>query len=63
MMLEYLGERKAAERVRIATEKVLEEGKVLTYDLGGRSKTSEMGAAIADKVRSVEAKAAPPMRA
>ena len=62
LMLEYLGERKAAERIRVATEKVLEEGKAVTYDLGGKAKTSEMGAAIAEKVRS-EVRAAPALRA
>src|SRR5881628_321671 len=50
MMLEYLGERRAADRIGKATVKVLEEGKVLTYDLGGSSKTSDMGRAIAEKV-------------
>jgi len=50
MMLEYLGEKKAAERIGKATVKVLEEGKVLTYDLGGQSKTGDMGRAIAEKV-------------
>jgi len=50
MMLEYLGERRAADRIGRATVKVLEEGKVLTYDLGGSSKTSDMGRAIAEKV-------------
>ena len=50
MMLEYLGEKKAAERVGKATMKVLQEGKVLTYDLGGKSRTSDMGRAIADRV-------------
>jgi len=30
--------------------KILEEGKVLTYDLGGSAKTSDMGKAIAEKV-------------
>lgn len=50
MMLEYLGERKAADRIGRATVKVLEEGKVLTYDLGGQSTTSDMGRAIAEKV-------------
>jgi len=41
---------------------VLEEGKAVTYDLGGKAKTSEMGAAIAEKVRS-EVRAAPALRA
>ncbi len=50
LMLEYLGEKKAADRVGKATLKVLEEGKVLTYDLGGTAKTSDMGRAIAEKV-------------
>ncbi len=50
MMLDYLGETKSAQRVESATMKVLEEGKVLTYDLGGRAKTSEMGNAIAEKI-------------
>ncbi len=53
MMLEYLGEKRAADRVGKATLKVLEEGKVLTYDLGGQSKTSDMGKAIAEKVQQV----------
>ncbi len=50
MMLEYLGEKKAANRIGRATVKVLEEGKTMTYDLGGQSTTSEMGKAIAEKV-------------
>ncbi len=50
MMLEYLGERRAADRIGRAIYRVLEEGKVLTYDLGGLAKTSDMGRAIADKV-------------
>jgi len=50
MMLEYLGEKKAADKVGKATLRVLEEGKVLTYDLGGSAKTSDVGKAIAEKV-------------
>ncbi len=50
LMLEYLGEKKAADRTGKATLKVLEEGKVLTYDLGGTAKTSDMGRVIAEKV-------------
>ncbi len=55
LMLDYLGEKKAAERVRLAIEAVLREKKVVTYDLGGNAKTSEMGTAIAEKVRSAQA--------
>jgi isocitrate dehydrogenase (NAD+) len=50
MMLDFLGEASAAKKVENATMKVLEEGKVLTFDLGGKSKTSEMGTAIAEKI-------------
>ncbi|MEM3400158.1 MAG: 3-isopropylmalate dehydrogenase [Candidatus Micrarchaeia archaeon] len=47
LMLETLGEEKAAVRVERAVEKVLAAGKVRTYDIGGKSKTSEVGDAIA----------------
>ena len=50
MMLDFLGESNAAARVEKATMKVLEEGKVLTFDLGGLAKTSDMGNAIAGKI-------------
>ena len=50
LMLEYLGEKKSADRIGKATVRVLEDGKVLTYDLGGTAKTSDMGRAIAEKV-------------
>lgn len=46
MMLEYLGEKEAARRIRRAVEKVLVEGKHLTYDLGGQAGTQEMADAI-----------------
>ncbi|MCS7131184.1 MAG: 3-isopropylmalate dehydrogenase, partial [Hadesarchaea archaeon] len=42
MMLEHLGEAEAASKVERAVVEVLKEGKVRTYDLGGRSSTSEM---------------------
>jgi len=53
MMLEYLGENKAAKKIEKAVFKVLEEGKIKTYDLGGNAKTSEMGEEIAKKVFEV----------
>jgi len=53
MMLEYLGENKAAKKIEKAVFKVLEEGKIKTYDLGGNAKTSEMGEEIAKKIFEV----------
>ncbi|MGD8894852.1 MAG: isocitrate dehydrogenase (NAD(+)) [Acidobacteriota bacterium] len=50
MMLEHLGEKKAAERVRAAVNGVLREGKTLTRDLGGQAGTTEIAEAIAAKV-------------
>lgn len=50
MMLDFLGEPEAAAKVEKATMRVLEEGKVLTFDLGGTAKTSDMGSAIAQKI-------------
>lgn len=50
LMLDYLGEATAASHVERAMLKVLEERKALTYDLGGSAKTSETGAAIAEKI-------------
>jgi len=50
IMLEYLGEEKAAKKIENAVIDVLKEGKVLTYDLGGTAKTFEMAKAIAEKV-------------
>jgi isopropylmalate/isohomocitrate dehydrogenase-like protein len=50
MMLDFLGEPEAAARVEKATMKVLKEGKVLTFDLGGTAKTSDMGNAVAQKI-------------
>ena len=45
-MLEYLGEKKQSQAIFKATEKVISEGKYLTYDLGGHAKQSEMVDAI-----------------
>ncbi len=50
MMLEYLGEYEAANRVELAVEKVLREGKIRTYDLGGNATTRDMGNAIIEKI-------------
>lgn len=47
MLLEHLGEKDAANTVVRAIEQNLREGKIKTYDLGGTSKTSEVGGDIA----------------
>lgn len=51
MMLDQLGEDRAAEKIEQAVTEVLQEGEVRTYDLGGDSTTSEVGDAVAEKVR------------
>ena len=51
MMLEYLGEKEAAEKIEDAVIAVLIEGKVRTADLGGNASTSDMAKAIAEKVK------------
>jgi isopropylmalate/isohomocitrate dehydrogenase-like protein len=48
MMLEYLGENRWAERIENAIVNVLNEGKVLTPDLGGSSSTTQVTDAIID---------------
>lgn len=53
MMLEELGEREASGLVERAVEEVLREGKHLTYDLGGTSKTHEVGDAVVRKMREL----------
>jgi isocitrate dehydrogenase (NAD+) len=50
MMLDHLGEREAAGRVRHAVQDVLREGKKLTRDLGGSAGTTEIAEAIATRV-------------
>jgi isocitrate dehydrogenase (NAD+) len=46
-MVEYLGERHISEAIFKATEQTIDEGKFLTYDLGGTSSLSKMAEAIA----------------
>jgi len=47
MMLDWLGETAKGTRVERAVAKVIQEGKVRTYDMGGSSTTLEMGEAVA----------------
>jgi isocitrate dehydrogenase (NAD+) len=46
MMLRYIGEREAAQRIENALFRVLNEGKVRTKDIGGEAKTVEFAEAI-----------------
>lgn len=50
MMLEWLGEKEAAGRIEKAVADVIKEGKVRTYDMGGKNTTIEMAKAIAEKL-------------
>ena len=50
MMLDWMNYKEAGEAIEDAVNKVLEEGKVLTYDLGGTAKCSEVGKEIASKI-------------
>lgn len=46
-MLDYLGEKEKSEAIFKATERVVSEGKYVTYDLGGSAKLSQMTNEIA----------------
>lgn len=52
LLLDHLGQPKAAEDIVRAIERNLFEGRIKTYDLGGSSTTSEVGTEIARLVRS-----------
>jgi 3-isopropylmalate dehydrogenase len=53
MMLDHLGEIKAAKAIEDAAEKVLSEEKVRSHDLGGDSSTEEVGDEIIKKIKEV----------
>ena len=52
MMLDHLGERGTAERIRGALSRVLTEGRVRTRDLGGTASTTEFADAVSRYVES-----------
>lgn len=54
MMLEHIGERVAAKRIRAGVATVLEEGKVRTGDLGGNATTVQMTDAIIAAMPALE---------
>ena len=52
MLLEHMGQQEASRDVITAIERNLREGKIKTYDLGGKSTTSQVGDEISRLVRS-----------
>jgi len=52
LMLDHLGEKKAAAALMAAIETLMREGRVRTPDLGGRATTKEMTDALCDLVRA-----------
>ena len=50
LMLRYIGEREAADRIEKAMLAVFEEGQVRTRDIGGTAKTAEFADAIIHKI-------------
>ncbi len=50
-MLDFIGKRNAAQRIREATVATLSEGKATTADLGGSASTMEFAKAIVSKLR------------
>jgi isocitrate dehydrogenase (NAD+) len=42
MLLRHVGQRRAGVRIERAVDRLLEEGRTLTRDLGGRATTSEL---------------------
>jgi len=53
LMLKHIGQSEAAGRVLDGVSAVIGEGKVVTYDIGGDARTSEMARAIIKAIESV----------
>lgn len=51
MMLDWLGEKEMSNKIEEAVAAVIAEGKVRTYDMGGKSTTTEMADAICEKIK------------
>lgn len=52
-MLDFFGYEKWGKEVIDAIERVLVEGKVITPDMNGNAKTSEVGSEVAEKIRKI----------
>lgn len=50
LMLDWLGETEKAKKLEQAIAQVIEEGRVRTYDMGGKNTTMEMGEAVAARL-------------
>jgi isocitrate/isopropylmalate dehydrogenase len=48
LMLDWLKETEMANRLEAAIARVISEGKVRTYDMGGKDSTLEVAKAVAD---------------
>jgi len=53
LMLDWLGEKKHAENLDIAIAQVIKEGKVRTYDMGGKNTSLEVAEEIAKKFENL----------
>lgn len=53
LMLQHLGEKRAADALHQAVRDVIGKGENVTYDLGGTAGTSAMGAAVAERVEEI----------
>lgn len=53
MMLRYLGELEAADRIERAVAKIIKEGKEVTYDLGGSTGTKEFADAVIREMEKI----------
>ncbi len=53
MMVAWLGEKEMAEKMDKAVAAVIAEGKVRTYDMGGKATTTEMADAICEKMKEL----------
>ena len=52
MMLDWLGDSEKAVRLESAVAAVIADGKVRTYDMGGKSTTIEMANAVVAKLKT-----------
>jgi 3-isopropylmalate dehydrogenase len=50
LMLDWLGEKQMAEKLENAIAAVIREGKVRTYDMGGKDSSLDMAKAVAGKL-------------